>query len=685
MKFNRSFFITLFSVTAVLFSARGQTNNGNAFGQNQKLGRGVNILGYDPIWRSTEQARFQARHFQLLKEAGFSSVRINLQPFRQMNAANGYTLPESWFKVLDWALAQAQTNGLRAIVDFHEYNRLGDNPEGNKEMFLAFWRQISARCQDAPDSVLFEILNEPNKKLTPALWNEYLAEALKIIREHNPTRTVVIGPAFWNSVDHLNELELPENDRNLIVTVHYYVPMEFTHQGAPWDGHPDKVGVEWLGTEKEIQRIEKDFDKVQAWAKQHNRPIFLGEFGAYDKAPMDSRARYIHQVSRAAEQRGWSWAYWQFDSDFILYDVPHGTWIAPIKNALLTAANKPGGQVHWTDARDLQVEGKGWTNTLAFYDRLPAKAENTAPKAVWNLGHQSAGLCVRFVTDSSSIALRWELTSSNLAMPHMAATGVSGVDLYVKTESGAWRWLAVGKPTQQSNNVVLVNDLPPAQREYLLYLPLYNGTKSLQIGITTNATIAAAGAWGPGSRKPIVYYGTSILQGGCASRPGMVHSAILQRRFNFPTINLGFSGSGKMEPIMGELLAELDPSVYVLDCLPNMNSSMVTERVEPFVQTLRKSHPETPIVLVEDRRYPDGFLVASKKKANDNNHAALRASCERLQKSGVKNLYYLAGDDLLGEDGEGTVDGSHPTDLGFTRQAEVFAKTLAPLLRATTP
>jgi hypothetical protein len=266
-------------------------------------------------------------------------------------------------------------------------------------------------------------------------------------------------------------------------------------------------------------------------------------------------------------------------------------------------------------------------------------------------------------------------------MPHMAATGVSGVDLYVKTDSGKWRWLAVGKPMLQTNEAVLVKDLKPAQREYLLYLPLYNGTKSLEIGISTNATITAANAWGQGTRKPIVLYGTSILQGGCASRPGMVHSAILQRRFDFPIINLGFSGSGKMEPIMGELLAELDPSVYVLDCLPNMTSAMVTERVEPFVRTLRAAHPNTPIVLVEDRRYPDGFLVTSKKKTNDDNHAALRTAYDRLKKSDVKELYYIPGDELLGDDGEGTVDGSHPTDLGFSRQADVFAKTLAPLLR----
>jgi lysophospholipase L1-like esterase len=265
-------------------------------------------------------------------------------------------------------------------------------------------------------------------------------------------------------------------------------------------------------------------------------------------------------------------------------------------------------------------------------------------------------------------------------MPHMAATGVSGVDLYVRTNGGSWRWLAVGQPRRQTNQVVLVKDLSVARREYMLYLPLYNGTASLEVGVPPEAALTTAGPWGPGERKPVVFYGTSIQQGACASRPGMVHSAILGRRFQYPTINLGFSGAGKMEPVMADLLAELDPSVYVLDCLPNMNAQMVTERVEPFVRTLRRAHPQTPIVLVEDRRFPDGFLVAQKRERNDANHAALRAAFKRLKKAGIKHLYYIPGDSLLGEDGEGTVDGSHPNDLGFMRQAHTFAKVLGPLL-----
>ncbi len=324
--------------TLVSFPIVAQTQPPDAFEQNRRLGRGVNIIGYDPIWRSREQARFQDKHFRLLKEAGFQSVRINLHPFRHMDRTNHWALRPAWLETLDWAVTRATAQGLWVSLDFHEFQRMGEAPEECHERFLAFWRQLAAHCRTAPDSVLFEILNEPNKKLTPGLWNQYLAEALAIIRETNPTRTVIVGPAFWNSVDHLKELELPDADRHLIVTVHYYKPMSFTHQGASWAGQQDKSGVTW-GTEAEKKAVQDDFAKVAAWAKEHNRPIYLGEFGAYDKGPMESRVRYTDFVARAAESFGWSWAYWQFDNDFILWDMNRDAWVEAILHALIPAKN----------------------------------------------------------------------------------------------------------------------------------------------------------------------------------------------------------------------------------------------------------------------------------------------------------------------------------------------------------
>jgi hypothetical protein len=349
-------------------------------------------------------------------------------------------------------------------------------------------------------------------------------------------------------------------------------------------------------------------------------------------------------------------------------------------NSTLTPTRSEGSNL-WFDIRQFGVEGRGWNDTRDFYDRLPARAEGLVRKPVWDLSRNSAGMCVRFVTDATKLRACWTLTDPWLYLANMTAIGKSGLDLYVKTDKG-WRWLAVGQPAAQTNEVTLVENLVPGKREYLLYLPLYNGVKRVELGIPPGATIEKSGPWGPGIRKPIVFYGTSILQGLSASRPGMVHSAILGRRFNWPTINLGFSGNGKMEPEMAGLLAELDPSVYVLDCLPNMVADEIKERVEPFVHKLRTAHPNTPIVLVEDRTLQDSFLIAGRMEYYHlKDRAELKAAYERLEASGVKKLYYIPGEHLFGDDGEGSVDASHPTDLGFMRQADIFAKVLEPLLK----
>lgn len=312
----------------------------NAFKQNERLGRGVNIIGYDPIWRDRSRGRFQAEHFRLIREAGFSHVRINLHPFRNARAGGTHRISDAWLKTLDWAIEQALANKLLVVLDFHEFNVMGRDPLGNKERFLSMWRQIAERYKNRPKDVLFEILNEPHGKLTAELWNEFLREALEIIRRTNPDRTIVIGASHYNTISHLEQLELPKDDRNIIVAIHYYSPMEFTHQGAPWTGQRDKVGVAWNGTPPEREAIARAFDKAQGWSQKKNRPLYLGEFGAYDKAEMSSRVRYLNFVTREAEKRGWSWAYWQFDSDFIVYDIPQKRWIEPILNALIPPRNQ---------------------------------------------------------------------------------------------------------------------------------------------------------------------------------------------------------------------------------------------------------------------------------------------------------------------------------------------------------
>jgi hypothetical protein len=329
----------------------------------------------------------------------------------------------------------------------------------------------------------------------------------------------------------------------------------------------------------------------------------------------------------------------------------------------------PDGNTVWYDGKVLAIEGKGWTNTASYYDRLPANAKSNVTAGVWTLSHDSAGICLRFTTDASSLRVRWTLLKNNLAMPHMPATGVSGIDLYTRDEAGKWRFVGNGRPSGRSNNTSFQLT---AGGENMLYLPLYNGVKSIELGIPKNTTLSPSKPSRREKNKPIVFYGTSITQGGCASRPGLAATAIVSRALDIPVINLGFSGSGKMEPVMASLLSELDPSIYVLDCLWNMNPSMVTNRVEPFVRELRRTHPTTPILLVEDSNFA-GVTPTEKGRL-------LRDVYDKLTKDGIKGIHFLPNTKMLGSDFESTVDGCHPNDLGMMRQATVFTEALAAIL-----
>ncbi|WP_338359519.1 glycoside hydrolase family 5 protein [Yeosuana marina] len=328
-----SLIITLLFACQFTIQAQGYNTNEYAFSQNKKLGRGVNIIGYDPIWNDFSKARMRERHFTLIKEAGFSNVRIKISPFK-FSMDDEFTIEPKFFSTLDWAIKQALKNGLMPIVDFHEHGAMQKDPIGTKPMFLAMWKQIAEHCKDYPNDVLFEIANEPNMK--PEMWNQIHREAYKIIRESNPDRTLIIGTINGNQIKFLKDLELPENDRNIIVAIHYYSPIQFTHQGAPWSTkNKDLSGITWTNTGQEEADVNADFDIAQNWSKAHNRPLTLGEFGAYEKADMTSRVRWTNYIARQAEARGWSWSYWQFDSDFIVYDIDKDEWNTPIKNALL--------------------------------------------------------------------------------------------------------------------------------------------------------------------------------------------------------------------------------------------------------------------------------------------------------------------------------------------------------------
>ncbi|APZ92657.1 SGNH/GDSL hydrolase family protein [Fuerstiella marisgermanici] len=330
-------------------------------------------------------------------------------------------------------------------------------------------------------------------------------------------------------------------------------------------------------------------------------------------------------------------------------------------------------EIKWHDVQEWGVEGRAFNDTEKYFDRLPGRAKGVVRDAVWGLSRHSSGMMVQFRTDATEIHAHYKVTFRNLAMAHMPATGVSGLDLYARDDDGTWKWVAVVRPNAQEMNVSLVNGLRPGLRDYAVYLPLYNGTEFLKIGVPTDHKFEPIA---PRKEKPIVFYGTSITHGACASRPGMPHPAILGRRLDRPTINLGFSGNGKLEKEVGQFLVEIDPAVYVLDCLPNMVAKEVTARTVPIVKQLRAAHPDVPIVLVEDRTYSYSWIKPSSQKRNDTSRAAFKAEYQKLLDAGVGNLSYVDGDLLLNQDRDDTTDGSHPSDLGFYNHAQVLEPVL---------
>jgi len=326
------------------------------------------------------------------------------------------------------------------------------------------------------------------------------------------------------------------------------------------------------------------------------------------------------------------------------------------------------------------IEGIAIADSLkeSPYDRLPISYKEKVREPVWDLSKASAGITVRFHSNSTSINLKWTVLN-DLDMSHMAATGIKGIDLYTKYNN-KWRYVTtagalVGLKTYQNksipadsiNEYELIKNMTPEFREYKLFLPLYDGVTKLEVGIDSIASIEKAT---PSAVKPIVFYGTSITQGGCASRPGMAHTNIISRKLDVDCINYGFSGNGRMETPIVELISEIDARFYVIECLQNMDSEQVSERVRPLVDIIRTNHPYTPIVLVENMMYTTAFLNQTEETRLIQENAALKNEYDKIIKSGTPNIFYIKDNKDFLLDNEGTVDGVHLTDLGFLRYAD---------------
>jgi endoglucanase len=309
----------------------------DAFAAARSLGRGVN-LG-DTLEAPNEGdwgVVAQEEYFDLIKEAGFDSVRIPVRWSAHAAESAPYAIDPQFLtrvdQVVNWALAR----DLQVVLNIHHYEQMATDPSAHRERFMALWKQIAEHYKDYPAALLFEPMNEPNGALEARLWNSISADAVRVIRESNPDRNLVIGGASWNAYDQLEFLDLPEGDPHILATFHYYLPFQFTHQNADWvEGSSAWAGTTWDATDAERAEITRHFDEVAAWAEAQDVPVWMGEFGAYSRADIDSRARWTNYVAREAERHGFAWAYWEFCSGFGVYDKDADQWNEPILRALI--------------------------------------------------------------------------------------------------------------------------------------------------------------------------------------------------------------------------------------------------------------------------------------------------------------------------------------------------------------
>lgn len=320
--------------------------------------------------------------------------------------------------------------------------------------------------------------------------------------------------------------------------------------------------------------------------------------------------------------------------------------------------------VKWIDGKYLPIEGRAFNNVDHYYDRLPKNVTTNVNRGVRSMKHHTSGMMFRFKTTSPVLHFEWVPYGRGLAMDHMPSTGVSGIDIYRFDETvGKWRYVSTGRITKSTGAKKTVHIKP--NTPIIVNLPLYNGIKSFRLGIAKDATVSALPPRASGINKPVVFYGTSITHGGCCSRPGLGFVNIIGRHLDVPVVNLGFSGSGRMEFEMSEHLAAIDASCYVLDCLWNMGDvNLVKKRYEPFIRNLRAKRPDVPIVLAGRCDVFCGNTLPNERYVSE--------LYKKLKAEGWKNLYFLPKDEMYPDDFEGTVDGCHPNDLGMMSLAKAY-------------
>lgn len=346
---------------------------------------------------------------------------------------------------------------------------------------------------------------------------------------------------------------------------------------------------------------------------------------------------------------------------------------------LVILVTKLQAQPVYHNADQFTLIGKTSDDTETRYERLPAHLKDLCRPPVWHLGKNTSGLAVRFRTNSTSITAKW-IVSNNNHMNHMTDTGTKGLDLYA-WEDDQWQFVNAGLPSGKENERTIISNMSPNEREYMLFLPLYDGVDSLSIGIDSTAFIKNPAILYPDTESPVIVYGTSITQGGCATRPGMSYTNILTRSLNREFINLGFSGNGQLDYEIAELMAsKKNAAMFILDFIPNVNADQLKEKTRNFFDIIRINNPNTAILFVETIMFPHSKFDTKTYEIIIEKNRLLKEEFERIKNEGDDNVYYLETNNLIGTDGEATVDGIHMTDLGFLRIANEIEKKIRPIL-----
>ena len=302
--------------------------------------------------------------------------------------------------------------------------------------------------------------------------------------------------------------------------------------------------------------------------------------------------------------------------------------------------------------------------------RLPQNFESKIRKEVWELSENSAGVSISFKSDTSSLVINWSV-KHDLRMNHMADAGIKGVDLYEQEKDG-WRYVGTGLPNGKENEQSLFDEVSKKMRRYRLHLPLYDTVTNIQIGINEDSNLE----YFKNKKRPIVFYGTSITQGGCASRPGLAYTNIISRELGQECINLGFSGNGHLEESIAKILSNINAEMYVIECMANIDEKIVRNNTIPLIKMIRRNGSNIPIVFFEQCIINQDSLHENVISSIKEKNIELNKQVDDAIAQGEKNIYIIKQSGCIDEDTEATVDGIHFNDLGFQRYAKHFIKSI---------